>query len=200
MQKEFPTVVYKPFSTNAGYAKLVNAGIEKAKGSYLLILNADVGIGKEGIKKMLEFLTSKGDAAAVGVTDCFRFPTFRSLLARRTLFGKTRWGKKALLRYEMRDYKRDTPRAVDWVRGDCWMMKRSAVNEIGLLDEHFFMYFEDTDWCRRANARGYRIYFLPGIETIQKKSGASRQHGLKGLSYRFIHLISFIRYRLSWNR
>ncbi len=200
MQKEFPKVLYKPFSRNVGYAKLVNAGIKKATGIYILILNADVGIEMIGVKKMLAFLKATTDAAAVGATDCFRFPTFSSLIARRTFLGKARWGKRVLFRYEMQDYARIKPLAVDWVRGDCWMLRKSAIKGIGLLDERFFMYFEDTDWCRRANARGYRIYFLPGIQTVQKKSGASRQHNLNGFLYRFIHLVSFIKYRFSWNR
>lgn len=198
--KEFPRVIYKPFAKNVGYAKLVNAGIQSAAAPYLLILNADVEIKQAGIKSMLAFLKETPNAAAVGVTDCFRFPTLRSLIARRTFLGKTRWGRGILFHYEMGDYAKAKPQAVDWVRGDCWMLKKSALKDIGLLDERFFMYFEDTDWCRRAGTKGYRIYFLPGIPTVQKKSGASRQQTVKGFIYRFIHFISFIRYRFSWNR
>lgn len=200
IRKEFKNVLYIPFIKNVGYAKIVNAGIKAATGNYILIVNADIGISPAQIEKMRSFLEEHEDGAAVGVTGCFRYPHINEILARRTLWARTSWGKKALASFEMRDYKRKEPQSVDWVRGDCWMIKKSAVKKIGLLDERFFMYLEDTDWCRRANTLGYKIYFLPDVAIAQRDVGASRQLTLKGLHYRITHFISFLKYLSKWKK
>ncbi|MBI3335419.1 MAG: glycosyltransferase family 2 protein [Candidatus Portnoybacteria bacterium] len=200
IRKKFPEVRYVPFSKNVGYAKIVNAGLRLAKAPYILIVNADIAITPEEIVKMRIFLEETKEAGAVGVSDCFTFPTLATLIARRTFFASTPWGKRTLRHYEMRDYERKEPQVVDWVRGDCWMVKKSALKKVGLMDERFFMYFEDTDWCRRAKAKGLSVFFLPGVHIIQQKPGASRQKSIKGVLHRVSHLISFLRYWHKWNR
>lgn len=197
--KKFPQVHYISFVKNVGYAKIVNAGLAIAKGNYFLIINADILIEPKEIERMLAFLKSKKDAAALGVTASFRFPTLGAIAARRSIWGRTPWGKRSLQAYEMKDYKGKGPLSVDWVRGDCWMMRASAIKQIGLLDERFFMYLEDTDWCRRAKEKGFGIYFLPGIRVEQQQKGASRKPGWRGVRYRFWHLLSFIKFSLKWS-
>lgn len=198
VMQSIPDACYIPFKENAGYAKLVNAGLRIAEGEYLLIINADVLITPHDIVRMKEFLASHKQAGAVGVTGAFRFPTLNSVLARRSIWAKTPWGKRALREYEMHHPGNSNPRIVDWVRGDCWMMRKQAMRRIGFIDERFFMYLEDTDWCRRAQKEGFDIYFLPGIAITQQQRGASRTSGLKGLHYRLWHGISFIKYMLKW--
>lgn len=200
LRKEFKNVLYIPFTKNVGYAKLVNAGIKASTQEYILIINADIGISPAHIEKMRSFLEEQKDAGAVGVTECFRYPYISAIFARRTMWGDTPWGKQTLASFEMRDYTRQKPQSVDWVRGDCWMIKRSVVEKVGLLDERFFMYLEDTDWCRRANNLGYKVYFLPGIAAVLRNVGASRQFTLKGLNYRATHIISFAKYLLKWKK
>lgn len=200
IRKEFPEVRYIPFQKNVGYAKIVNAGLQRARAPFILIVNADIIITAKGIEKMRSFLESAKGAAAVGVSDCFTFPTLTTLIARRTFFANTPWGKRTLWHYEMQDYQRKEPQVVDWVRGDCWMVKKSVLKKVGLMDERFFMYFEDTDWCRRAKEKGLLVFFLPGVHIIQQKPGASRQKSIEGVLYRVSHLISFLRYWRKWNR
>lgn len=200
LRKEFKNILYIPFTKNVGYAKLVNAGIKASTKEYILIVNADIGISPVHIEKMRSFLEKQGDAGAVGVTGCFRYPFISAIFARRTIWGDTPWGKQTLASFEMRDYNKQKPQSVDWVRGDCWMIKRSVVEKVGLLDERFFMYLEDTDWCRRANDLGYKIYFLPGIAVVERHVGASRQFTLQGLNYRVAHIISFAKYISKWKK
>lgn len=177
----------------------MNAGLAKAKGMYRLIINADILIEPQKIKKMAEFLAKHPRAGAVGVSAGFHFPTFSALVARRSIWAKTPWGKKALEKYEMTNEPLRGPRAVDWVRGDCWMLTKQATQKVGLIDERFFMYLEDTDWCRRAHKEEFAIYFLPAIRVAQQQKGASRKPGVAGLCYRFWHVISFIKYIVKWN-
>ena len=199
VRTQFPRVTYIPFADNVGYAKLANAGVRKADRPYILILNADISIDLGDIKKMRSFLALHNDAGALGASAAFRFPTLGAILARRTLWSYTPWGKRAQAHYEMQDYTRQEPRQVDWVRGDCWMLTKNAIDTVGLLDERFFMYLEDTDWCRRAKRAGFSVYFLPGITLKQRQQGSSRKKTTAGLLYRFSHIKSFINYLLKWN-
>lgn len=200
IRKEFKDVLYIPFIKNAGYAKIVNAGIKASTGEYILVVNADIEIAPSEIEKIRSFLEQHKNAGAVGVTGCFRYPNISAIFARRTIWANIFCGRKALADFEMRDYNKKEPREVDWVRGDCWMIKKTVVKKVGLLDEQFFMYLEDTDWCRRANNFGYKIYFLPGIAAVQHRLGASRQFSLKGLNYRITHFISFLKYLSKWKK
>lgn len=193
-----PDARHIPFEKNVGYAKLVNAGLREAQGDYFLIINADVLISPDDIARMKAFLASRADAGAVGVTGAFRFPTLNAVLARRSIWSNTPWGKQALREYEMHDGTNPNPQRVDWIRGDCWMITRQALQRVGFIDERFFMYLEDTDWCRRAKEEGFDIYFLGGITTTQQRHGASRASGIQGLHYRARHGISFIKYLLKW--
>jgi GT2 family glycosyltransferase len=199
LKKKFPDIHYIPFQANEGYAKIVNTGIRSAHGTYLLILNADIHIEPKEIGKILSFVQAHPSIAAVGVTDAFRFPTLPSILARRTFIKRTPWGKRALANYEMKAYTRKEPKTVDWVRGDCWLIPRRALSTVGLLDERFFMYFEDTDWCRQANHKNLEVYFLSGIKTTQHQQGSSRQQGIKGLQYRFLHSLFLLHFLLHFS-
>ena len=98
IKEKFPQVKFISFSKNVGYAKIVNAGIKKSEGNYLLILNADIIIFKEAIQQLINFLEKNPQIGLVGpqlltftnqIQDsCFRFPTIGTILVRRTFFGK----------------------------------------------------------------------------------------------------------------
>ena len=74
--------------------------------------------------------------------------------------------KKALDAYLMADFDRKSDREVDWVLGAVLMARREAIDKVGLLDDRFFLYFEDTDWCRRFWEAGYSVVYLAGAEMV----------------------------------
>lgn len=167
-----------PFEKNEGYSKIVNAGLKKTKGNYILILNADIIVLGGAVAKMLKYMKSHPEAGIVGPqlldftgnvqASCFSFPTIGTIVARRTFLGKTKWGKKKINRFLQR---------ADWVQGSAIMVRKKALKKIGLLDERFFMYFEDTDWCRRFWQNNYKIVYLPTAKMAHYYHRASKRLG-----------------------
>jgi GT2 family glycosyltransferase len=160
-----------PFKKNVGYSKIVNAGLKKTKGEYILIINADITVLKNTVSEMLKFMKKNPDVGIVAPQlmdfknniqiSCFAKPSLGAILARRTPFGKTKWGKKILKSFTLADWDRKTTKEVDWAQGSALMLRKRTLQKVGLLDERFFMYFEDIDWCQRFWEKGYKVVYLP---------------------------------------
>jgi hypothetical protein len=186
LHKEYPDVITIENQENKGFAYANNQGLRQAKGQYLVLLNSDAEVVDNALWKMTAFLDAHPTAAAVGAhlvypdgsfqEGAFRFPGLLQIffdffplnwrLTRSRLNG----------RYSRKLYEGDHPRAfeVDFVLGACLMIRRTALEQIGLLDESYFMYMEEIDWCwrvRHANpAPGYSpltVRFRPGRRKLQ---------------------------------
>ena len=200
------------FLKNVGYAKIVNAGIKTAKGDYVLILNADILILKESVSKMLKFIKDHPKVGIVGPqlltfsnhpqSSCFRFPTLGAILARRTFFGRLKWGKEKLNQFLMKNENLSVPRDIDWVQGSAMLVRQTAIEKVGLLDERFFMYFEDIDWCRRFWQNGYKVVYLPTTQMSHYYYRVSKKwNGVLDVflnKYTRLHLISAFKYFWKW--
>jgi hypothetical protein len=125
-----------------------------------------------------------------------------TVIYRRTFLGKTGPGKKELARFSMKDRVGQGAGAVDWVLGAAMLVRRAAVKEVGLMDERFFMYFEDTDWCRRFWEKGWSVIYLPEATMHHYHGRLSRKTG--GLAdlffnkYTWIHISSAVKYFWKW--
>lgn len=207
IEDEFPYVKFIYFPENLGYAKIVNRGINSSQGEYILILNADILITEDSVKKLLEYMESNPQAGIVGPrlltfngkkqSSCFRFPSWGAIISRRTFLGKMNWGKRKINDFLI-DLKGDLPRQVDWLQGSAMLVRKEAIKKVGLLDERFFMYFEDTDWCRRFWQNNYQIVYLPTAQMFHYYYRVSKKWG--GLidivfnKYTRLHLISASKY------
>jgi len=212
--RKLPEAKIVRFSKNVGYAKLVNSGIESSKGEYLLFLNADIIISKNAVEQMIDFIKNHPQVGIVGPQllgfnnlpqkSCFRFPTLASIIARRTFLGKTKWGKKKLDHFLMNDIDLSSPRPVDWIQGSAMLTKKEYAQKVGGWDERFFIYLEDTDWCRRFWQKGYQIVYLPSAKVFHYYGRASKKWGgfLDAFlnKYTWIHLISAGKYFLKWRK
>jgi N-acetylglucosaminyl-diphospho-decaprenol L-rhamnosyltransferase len=171
LRSDFPEISVISLPVNIGFAGGVNAGIRAAKGNYYLILNPDMVALPGSLNQLVKFME---DNASVGVaggqlvapngdlqTSCFRFYRPMTIVYRRTPLGRTRRGQRELARFVLEDYDRTSPRAVDWLQGSCLMLRARAVQQVGMMDERFFMYFEDVDWCRRFWDAGWQVMFVP---------------------------------------
>jgi GT2 family glycosyltransferase len=121
-----------------------------------------------------------------------RFPTLSSVLVRRT---PLRWFLResdANTRHLMKDLSPDGPREVDWLLGACLFVRRSAINDVGLLDEGYFLYVEDIDWCHRMHERGWGVYWVPEAEVVHHHLAVSDRRLLSWHSW--VHLRSMFRY------
>lgn len=129
---------------------------------------------------------------------CLRFFGPLTILARRTIFGRTRTGKKLLDNFVMRDYDHQAPRQADWMLGSALLVSRTAVERVGLMDDRFFMYFEDVDWCRRFWQAGYKVVYLPGAKMFHYHLRVSKKVGgvfdLFINKYTWIHIVSAVKY------
>ena len=212
MEDHFPDVVFITFEKNVGFGKLVNAAIERSKGDYLFIINADIIIEeKRAIEKMLECIEKREDIGMIGpkllnVNDtvqqsCFRFYTPLTVICRRTTLGKTFFGKKILNHFLMNDVfnKEDItkPIPVDWLMGSAMMVRKSDLKRVGVFDEDFFMYFEDVDWARRFWENKLKVIYFPNSVMYHYHFQSSKKKSLFDSllsKYARIHIKSALKY------
>ncbi len=193
-------------TANVGYAGAVNQAIRQSNSSYILLLNPDIEVKPGAISAMLNFMGTHSDAGIVGGKllnsdgslqySCRTFYTLPVILLRRTFLGKLFPDSKRLAQHLMTDWDHNSVREVDWVLGACLMIRRSALKEIGLMDERFFLYFEDVDWCYRMKKGGWKVYYLPDAQMLHHHQRQSAKGLLnKTLLY---HLMSLIHFYDKW--
>lgn len=156
---------------NLGFGRGNNVAIKAAKGEYIMLTNPDLVIFPDQLEKLIDWMDAHPDVgiAAPRVlnpdgTDqetCCRFHTIGIPLYRRTVLGKLPWAKKAVDRFVMKDMDRTKEQPIDWAQGSALCIRRELLETIGAFDEGFFMYFEDTDLCRRAWQAGSRVMYTP---------------------------------------
>lgn len=202
IRDSFPDIIFVPLKKNDGYSKSVNAGIKKisANGKYLLVLNADI-IAKQGaVNKMFSHMEKNPETGVCGPqllnfnntfqNSYFRFYTPKIILYRRTVLKNFSSAQKALNNFLMAESNHDLTQPVDWLMGSALFIRRDALKKVGSMDERFFMYFEDVDWCRRFWDNGFRVIYYPEAKMMHyhgKQSSESKK-------YAIIHIISAIKY------
>lgn len=176
IKDEFMSVKLIKADKNRGYAAGNNLGIKKAQGKYILILNPDITILSDAIVKLYEFMEEHTQAGICGPKilnpdgsiqyTCSRFPDWRLPFYRRTFLSKSKKGKKWNDYYLMMDWNHQENRKVDWLFGACLMVRKSAIDDVGLLDERYFLYMEDLDWCRRFWEKGWEVWYIADFDVI----------------------------------
>lgn len=203
----YPAVRLIAGRENLGYSKGVNVGIRAASGRYLLVLNPDTVVRSGAVQKLVDFMERTPDAGIVAPKlvfqdgtvqlSCRRFYTLTVLLLRRTPLGKLFPRAKPLRDHLMLDFDHGTTRPVDWVIGAAMMVRRHAVETVGLMDERFFLYFEDVDWCYRMAQKGLKVYYI--AEAVVEH-GYQRESAQAVMNRSFVaHLVSLFRYYEKWN-
>lgn len=149
--------------SNTGYAKANNQGIKKAKGKYILLLNNDTVVHKDALQNLLKFADKNSDAGVIGSRllnidgslqmSCYHFPTITNAIREYWL------GKKGL--FEKYAPSGNLSVTVDSVVGAAFLITPSARKKVGNLDERYFAYFEDIDYCRQTWKVGLKVYYLP---------------------------------------
>ncbi|MBU1148901.1 glycosyltransferase family 2 protein [Patescibacteria group bacterium] len=207
VKEQFPWVKLIENPYNTGYAAGNNVAIRQAQGKYVMILNPDITILNQSIMELYHFMEKNPKAGLIGPKlinpdgstqmSCRRFPTIKTIIYRRTPLGKLPGAQKLLKRFLMIDWEHRDAKQVDWLLGACLFTKREAINKVGLLDERFFLYFEDVDWCRRFWQAGYKVYYLPQAEMVHYHRRLSAINpgfkGVFGYATR-LHIVSGIKY------
>jgi GT2 family glycosyltransferase len=167
---------------NLGYAKANNQGIKKSTGRYVLLLNPDTEIHKGALNSMLDFMQAHPDVGALGPqlvnpdgsiqSSCREFPGFSTLLWEFSGLSRLFPKSKIFGSWRMGYFGFDRTREVDQPMGSCLMLRRETLDQVGLFDETFPMFFNDVDLCYRIKATGWRIFFYSDAQVMHHK-GAS---------------------------
>jgi GT2 family glycosyltransferase/lipopolysaccharide/colanic/teichoic acid biosynthesis glycosyltransferase len=206
VRREFPWAKLIAGRDNLGYSKGVNVGIRDARARYLFILNPDTVVRRGTVAKLVEFMDSNPKAGIAGPKlvfqdgsvqpSCRRFYTFTVLVLRRTPAGKLFPNARPLREHLMLDFDHAATREVDWVLGAAMFVRREAVDSVGMMDERFFLYFEDVDWCYRMKQRGLNVYYVADAVV---EHGYVRASAQAVINRSFIaHLASLLRYYEKW--
>jgi GT2 family glycosyltransferase len=169
---------------NLGLAAGWNRGIRETSGAYVLILNADAWAVGDGVRQLVDFAAGQPEAAVVGPkllnTDgslqrsVRGFPTLWRLATEYFFLRKLAPRSLALNAFYAGGFEHDQVREADFVMGSVMLVRREAIDQVGLLDEDFFLFSEETDWCYRFRQAGWKVLFFPGAEFVHV-GGAS--HG-----------------------
>lgn len=173
LRMRYPDVDYIPMKTNVGFARGNNAGIARATGRYLAIVNYDITPLPGAIDELVWYMDEHPDVGIAAPKlfnpdgsvqqSYYRFHTILTPLYRRLFVGRFQFAQRDLDSFLMRDLDMSKPQDVDWVLGAFLFVRREALERVGAFDERFFLYFEDTDWCRRFHIAGWRVRYLPHI-------------------------------------
>jgi GT2 family glycosyltransferase len=185
VRQNFPGVNLIENKENVGFAKANNQAIAKCSGDYILLLNPDTLILQNAIEKMLDFMDGNPTVGVCGCKvlnedrtlqlGCRRsIPTPGSAFFRLTGLSKLFPNSKIAAKYNLTYLDPDGPHQVDAVSGAFLMIRRKVVDVIGLLDERFFMYGEEMDWCLRVKKTGWTVMYYPSAEIIHYKGECSK--------------------------
>lgn len=180
--REFPRVHLVRNPVNAGFAAANNLVIQPSAGRYVLLLNPDTVVRPGTLAQMVRFMDAHQETAVCGPRILYGDGRFQSCGYRfPTLMGEIRQSKnvdkvlRRLIGEEPVIEVRPEPFEVEWVDGACFLMRRETIDQIGALDEQFFLYAEELDWCYRARQAGWRIFALPHVEMVHYQGQSSSQ-------------------------
>jgi N-acetylglucosaminyl-diphospho-decaprenol L-rhamnosyltransferase len=185
---------------NEGFASANNIGLESAKGELLLMLNPDTVVFPGVIQKCIRMMSSDPEIGILGCklingdgslqSSCRNFPGIYNILAESFGLHRVLHFSRFIRKRYLMIWPHDTVRAVDSVKGAFMMTRRKVVDTIGVLDDHFFMYCEEVDFCLRAKEKGWKTVFTPDIRIIHYGGKSTEINTLKNLielhkSYRY---------------
>lgn len=211
IKENFPQVKFIANSRNSGFAGGNNLGIIEAQGRYIMIMNPDLAILSDAIVKLYQYMEKNPQVGLAGPRlinadhsiqySCTDWPDWKLPFYRRTSLGNTKAGQKWLDKYTMKDLNHYQNSYVPSLFGACLIFRREALKKVGLLDERYFMYFEDLDWSRRFWENGYKVSYIGEAEIIhlhrRQSAAESLLKSFFSKTARF-HITSFIKYLLKF--
>ena len=183
VNQSFPSVKVIQNESNLGFAAANNIGIKVATGKYVCLINSDVNVPPNCLQNMYRYMNEQPSIGLLGpkmLGKCgntrrsgMRFPTIGNMLLRALALDSTLKGPGPMGGFLMADFHFDQIKDMEVLNGWFWMARREALDEVGLLDEQFFMYGEDIDWCKRFRLAGWRIVFYPQAEALHYGGASS---------------------------
>ncbi len=207
-----PDVKFIQSDENKGMGAGNNIGIKNAQGKYIIVMNPDTIAMKNTFVDLYKYMEKNEDVGIVGPkqlnpdksiqNSCYRWHSILTPAYRRTPLGKFNFAKKSIENFLMKDFDKKSIKEVNWLLGSFLFIRNEAFNAVGLFDERFFLYFEDTDLCRRFWEENWKVIYHPEIEIIHNHNRESA----KVKWYKFFisvaarqHIISWIKYLKKWH-
>jgi len=185
IEEEFPQVQLIANSENVGFTVGNNQGIAATRGRYILLLNPDTEIVGDALTTMVAYMDDHPQVGALGPqllnpdgsiqSSRRRFPTIATAFLESTILQQWFPRNRVTRHYYITDRPDDEVQEVDWVTGACLLARRETIEEVGLLDEGFFMYSEELDWSRRIKAQRWQLIYLPTARVIHHGAQSSEQ-------------------------
>ncbi|HOV98500.1 MAG TPA: glycosyltransferase family 2 protein [Bacteroidota bacterium] len=186
IKMHFPQIILISNSENRGVAPARNQGILKAKGNYILIMDADMVLVENSIQKMYDFMEKTPSCGVVGCKlvdknfqlqySCKRFPTINSFIFRRLEFIPKIKKSKTLYYHIMQDWDHNEIREVDYIIGACQFIRSKAIKEVGLYDDKIFYGPEDIDFCLRLWKNNWKVYYYPNTTMIHFEQRVTKKN------------------------
>ncbi len=205
-KKAVPSIRFIESEKNVGFAKAANQGILKTSEKYVLLLNPDTQVKDEAIERLVTFMDTHLEAGIAGAqllnsdgskqNSIANFPSLAT-----ELFNKSLLRRLFPKKFPGKEKNYPEPVEVDSVIGACMMVRRDALDQIGLLDENYFLFLEETDWCYRMRKAGWKIYHVPQAEIyhFQGKSAEIEKKKARVEYFRSrYHFFKKNRGRLQW--
>ncbi len=183
VEREFPHVRLIRSGANLGFAKANNLAIAESRGQYLCLVNSDVKVLKDCITRLVDYCEQHPKVGMAGPRvigrdgklqrSCRGFPGVWNMFCRAVALDMIFPKCKLFTGYHLWHWAQESEQPVDILTGCFWMIRREALASVGLLDESFFMYGEDMDWCKRFWMRGWHLMFVPSAEAIHYGGASS---------------------------
>lgn len=191
---------------NLGHHKGNNLGIRHSSGKYVLIMNTDVAVFDNSLNQLYRFMEEHPEIALAGPRlhnadgsiqkSCMRFPKIMTPFYRRMFLSLLPAAQKDLSRYLMDDFDHNSSIPVDWILGACEIVRRSAIDKVGPLDEYLFLYFGDVAWCRQFWDNNMPVYYFAGADMIHYHRRESNDFFSKTF---WIHIKDWIKYLIKYH-
>lgn len=183
VKKKFPQVKLIANKENLGFARANNQAIKESSGDFVLLLNPDTEILDNALEKMVDLMRQKEEIAIAGCRVLYpdkttqlsvrRFPRMYDMLI---VFLKVHnFLPELLSEYYCFDFDYEKEQEVDQVMGAFFMIRRSVIEKIGLLDENFYIWMEEVDYCKRTEKAGWKVIYYPGAEIIHYGARSFKQ-------------------------
>ncbi|MDR4496872.1 MAG: glycosyltransferase family 2 protein [Candidatus Scalindua sp.] len=171
VRKHFPEVTLIENRTNTGFAHANNQALKMMHGRFSVLLNSDTVLPDAAIKELLAFMKDSTETGVAGVqlvnedgsrqNSIDNFPSIET-----EIFNKSLLRKLFLHKYPSKGVIYNNPIEVDSVIGACMMVRKEALDDVGFLDEDYFFFLEETDWCLRMRKRGWKVHHVPGVKVL----------------------------------
>jgi GT2 family glycosyltransferase len=185
LRTEFPSVRVIANTENAGFTRANNQALAVAQGHYLFLLNPDTELRAGALHTLYDYAEQHPRVGIIGPQLFYgdgshqssrrRFPTLATAFLESTKLQQWFPRNRALTRYYILDTRDDATQEVDWINGAAMFVRRAVYDQIGGLDEAFFMYSEELDWCYRAKHAGWQIVYLPTAQVTHYEGKSSEQ-------------------------